>query len=120
VTKKEAVAYALSLKGAEETYPFDESTLVFKVSGKMFGLVYEKNGDVGLNLKCDPDFAQVLRQQYEGIFPGYHMNKKHWNTVLFGSDVPDDEIVNLLNLSYEIVFKSLTKKLQRELDTTHG
>ncbi len=115
MTKTEAVKLALSFNGAEETYPFDEETLVFKVAGKMFGLVYERNGDVGLNLKCDPDFSLVLRQQYEGIFPGYHMNKKHWNTVLFDSDVPNDEIVNLLNISYEIVVKSLTKKTQKAL-----
>lgn len=115
MTREEAVQYALSKKGAKETYPFDEETLVFKVGGKMFGLVYERQGDVGLNLKCDPDFSQVLRQQYEGIFPGYHMNKKHWNTILFDSDVPDDEVINLIDISYDIVFKSLTKKIQKEV-----
>lgn len=115
MTREEAIRYALSKPGATETYPFDETTLVFKVGGKMFGLVYDHKGDLGLNLKCDPDLSQVLRQQYEGVFPGYHMNKKHWNTVLFGSDVPDDEIINLMNISYDIVFKSLTKKVQKEI-----
>lgn len=119
MTVNEAVAYALSKKGAEETYPFDETTLVFKVAGKMFGLVYDKDGKYGLNLKCDPELSLVLRQQYEGVFPGYHMNKKHWNTVLFDADVPDDEIIKFVDISYDIVFKSLTKKLQKEvLETT--
>ncbi len=77
MTRKEAVEYVLSKKGAVETYPFDESTLVFKVGGKMFGLVYDHKGDLGLNLKCDPDFSLVLRGQFEGIFPGYHLNKNN-------------------------------------------
>lgn len=80
MTRKEAVEYVLSKKGAVETYPFDESTLVFKVGGKMFGLVYDHKGELGLNLKCDPDFSLVLRGQFEGIFPGYHMNKKNTGT----------------------------------------
>ena len=110
---EEAIAYCLSKKEAKETYPFDEETLVFKVAGKMFGLVYDMEGRQGLNLKCDPDLSQVLRQQYEDVFPGYHMNKKHWNTVLFNGDVPDEEIINLVDISYEIVVKSL-KKADRE------
>jgi len=118
MNKKEAIRYVLDKKGAEETYPFDETTLVFKVGGKMFGLVYERGGDVGLNLKCDPELSLVLRQQYEGVFPGFHMNKKHWNTVLFDSDVPDNEIYNFVDISYDIVLKSLTKKLQKEIETT--
>jgi len=115
MTVNEAVKYALSKKGAEETYPFDETTLVFKVAGKMFGLVYDHKGQLGLNLKCDPELNLVLRQQYEGVFPGYHMNKKHWNTILFDSDVPDEEIYKFVDISYDIVFKSLTKKLQKSV-----
>lgn len=113
MTVHEAIAYCLGKPGAEETYPFDEETLVFKVSGKMFGLVYDKDGRKGLNLKCDPELALVLRQQYEDVFPGYHMNKKHWNTVLFDGDVPDKEIVNLIDISYKIVVGKL-KKADRE------
>ncbi|MGB3366923.1 MAG: MmcQ/YjbR family DNA-binding protein [Acidaminobacteraceae bacterium] len=116
---EEAIKYCMSKKGAMETYPFDATTLVFKVgnkiTNKMFGLVYERSGEVGLNLKCDPELSLVLRAQYEGVFPGYHMNKKHWNTVLFESDVPDDEIRKFIDISYEIVLKSLTKKLQKEI-----
>lgn len=114
---KRAVQYCLSKKGAEETYPFDEETCVFKVGGKMFGLVYERDGDTGLNLKCDPELSLVLRQQYAGVFPGYHMNKKHWNTILFDSDVPDDEVYRFIDISYDIVFGKLTKKVQKEIET---
>ncbi len=114
---KEAIGYCLSKRGAQETYPFDEETLVFKVGGKMFGLVYDRDGEMGLNLKCDPELALVLRQQYEGVFPGYHMNKKHWNTVLLGSDIPDDEMRRFVDISYDIVFNKLTKKLQKEIET---
>ena len=112
---KEAVKYCLSKKGAKETYPFDETTLVFKVGNKMFGLVYDRQGDKGLNLKCNLDLNLELRQEHEGIIAAYHMNKRHWNTVIFHSDVPDEMIYKLIDNSYEIVFKSLTKKLQKEI-----
>lgn len=117
---KEAIQYCMSKKGAMETYPFDETTLVFKVgnatTNKMFGLVYERNGEVGLNLKCDPELNIVLQHQYEGIMGAYHQNKKHWLTVKFGTDVPDDEIYRLVDISYDLVFKSLTKKIRSEID----
>jgi predicted DNA-binding protein (MmcQ/YjbR family) len=119
VTVQEAINYCLAKKGAIETYPFDESTLVFKVGHgatyKMFALVYDHEGGLGLNLKADPELNLVLRQQYQGVFPGYHMNKKHWNTVLFNSDVSDEEIIKFIDISYQIVFESLTKKIQKEI-----
>jgi len=121
MTVEDAIQYCLAKKGAIETYPFDETTLVFKVGAsqtyKMFGLVYDREGDLGLNLKADPDLNLVLRQQYQGVFPGYHMAKKHWNTVLFNKDVPDDEIKKFIDISYQIVVKSLTKKVQKEIAT---
>lgn len=107
---KAAVQYCLNKPHAEETYPFDETTLVLKVGGKMFGLVYDRDDEIGLNLKCDPASAIALREKYSGITPGYHMNKQHWNTVIFNRDVPDDEIYKLMDYSYEIVYKSLTEK----------
>jgi predicted DNA-binding protein (MmcQ/YjbR family) len=115
VDVKKAIEYCLSKKGAEETYPFDETTLVFKVGGKMFGLVYDREGDKGLNLKCDPDLNLALREQYEGVIPGYHMNKTHWNTVLFDKDVPDEEIMRFVDISYDLVVKSLSKKVRSEI-----
>lgn len=120
---KTAIAYCLSKKGARETYPFDEKTLVFKVGNgakdKMFGLVYDKDGEIGLNLKCDPELNLVLRQQYKGIIAAYHQNKKHWSTVKFGMDVPDEEIYRLIDISYDLVLKSFTKKMQAEIHALH-
>lgn len=110
--------YCLSKKGVTEHFPFDEETLVFKVGGKMFALSslsqWEKN-EASVNLKCDPDKAMELRAEYEGIQPGYHMSKVHWNTVTVNSDVPARLLRDLIDHSYELVFKSLTKKLQAEI-----
>lgn len=101
--------------GVTEEFPFDNQTLVFKVMSKMFALV-----DVDLfesaNLKCDPERATQLREQYAGIKPGYHMNKKHWNTVMMDGSVPDPLIVELIDHSYDLVVTGLTKKLRDELE----
>lgn len=105
----------LALPGTTEEFPFDNKTLVFKVMGKMFAL-----GDVedfsGANLKCNPERAIELREQYYGIKPGYHMNKTHWNTVAVDSDVPTELFIELIHHSYDLVATSLTKKLQAELE----
>ena len=110
--------FCLSKKGVTEHFPFDEDTLVFKVGGKMFCLTslkqWEKD-EPSLNLKCDPDKAEELRAEYEAIKPGYHMSKKHWNTVVFHSDVNDTMMCELINTSYDLVFNSLTKKIQAEI-----
>lgn len=110
--------YCLSKKGVTEHFPFDEDTLVFKVGGKMFALSsllqWEKETP-SINLKCNPEWAEELRLQYNAIQPGYHMNKVHWNTVAVNKDVPDTMIIDLINHSYELVFKSLTKKIQIEI-----
>lgn len=111
--------YCLAKKGVTEHFPFDEDTLVFKVGGKMFALSslqqWEK-GEASINLKCDPDSALELRAEYDGINAGYHMSKVHWNTVDVDSDVPEKLLKELINHSYELVFKSLTKKLQAEIN----
>ncbi len=110
--------YCLSKKGVTEHFPFDEDTLVFKVGGKMFCLSSIKdweNGIPSLNLKCDPEHAEELRAQYDAINPGYHMSKVHWNTIDFNSDVSDKMMCELINESYDLVFKSLTKKIQTEV-----
>ncbi|MGB0895824.1 MAG: MmcQ/YjbR family DNA-binding protein [Flavobacteriaceae bacterium] len=110
--------YCLSKKMVTEHFPFDQDTLVFKVCGKMFALTSLKNWEAGeqfLNLKCDPDYAQELRDEYESIKPGYHMNKRHWNSVYScHNDIPEKLLYELIDLSYSLVVKSLTKK-QREL-----
>ncbi|QTD38880.1 MmcQ/YjbR family DNA-binding protein [Polaribacter batillariae] len=115
--------FCIAKKGVTEHFPFDDVTLVFKVMGKMFALVgldRWENGEQKINLKCDPDKAEELRGAYEGIEPGFHMSKKHWNTVIINSlDVSDDLVRKLINHSYELVVKGLTKKLQAELDNLH-
>lgn len=110
--------YCLSKNGVTEHFPFDEDTLVFKVGGKMFALSSLKeweNGNPSVNLKCDPERALELRADYEGIQPGYHMSKVHWNTIAVNSDVSLSLLKELIDHSYELVFKSLTKKLQAEI-----
>ena len=110
--------YSLSKKGVTEHFPFDEDTLVFKVGGKMFALSslsqWEK-GQPSVNLKCDPERAQELRAEYDAIQPGFHMSKTHWNTIAINESVADALVKALIDHSYELVFKSLTKKLQNEI-----
>jgi predicted DNA-binding protein (MmcQ/YjbR family) len=110
--------FCQSKKGVTEHFPFDEDALVFKVGGKMFCLTSLKQWELqepSLNLKCDPVLAIELRATYEAIEPGYHMSKLHWNTVNFNSDVNDVMMCKLINDSYDLIFKSLTKKIQLEI-----
>ena len=104
--------YCLSKKGVEESFPFDERTLVFKVMNKMFALNGIDADPPRVNLKCDPERAIELRESYSGIVPGYHMNKKHWNTVNLDDDVENKLIAELIDQSYDLVVNSLTKKDQ--------
>lgn len=105
--------YCLEKPGVTEGFPFDNETLVFKVMNKMFALSnLEKN--VSVNLKCDPERAMDLREEFEAVKPGWHMNKKHWNTVSFNMDLGDRRLLDLVDHSYELVAKSL-KKADREL-----
>lgn len=105
--------YCLSKKGVTESFPFDETTLVFKVMDKMFALT-DLEGNLSINLKCDPDKAIELREIYLSVIPGYHMNKKHWNTVLIDGSVPDRIIRTWIDHSYELVVKQLpaSKKIK--------
>lgn len=103
--------FCLSLTGAVEEFPFDEQTLVFKVGGKIFALT-DVDDFESINVKCDPETAIELREKYNDIKPGYHMNKKHWNTIAVNGDVPDAEIMRWVRHSYELVRLSLPKKVQ--------
>ena len=107
--------YCIIKKGVTEAFPFDESTLVFKVMGKMFALTGVDSFDY-INLKCDPEYAIELREQYNGVKPGYHMSKIHWNSVYLNSDISDKMVYDLIDDSYQLVVNSLTKKLQAELN----
>jgi predicted DNA-binding protein (MmcQ/YjbR family) len=105
--------HCLQKTGVTEGFPFDKNTLVFKVFGKMFALMDVDVFD-SLNLKCDPEKAIELRETYQGVQPGYHMNKKHWNTVLLNEDVSDKLLLELIDHSYELVYASLPKKVRYE------
>jgi predicted DNA-binding protein (MmcQ/YjbR family) len=110
--------FCLSKKNVTEHFPFDEDTLVFKVGGKMFCLTSLKeweNGNAKINVKCNPERAIQLREEYEAVNPGYHMSKVHWNTVSFHSDASDVEVCKWISDSYDIIFNSLTKKQQAEI-----
>lgn len=105
--------YCLVKPGAEETTPFGEDHLVFKVGGKMFALAALDELPATANLKCDPDLALELRDRYEQVKPGYHMNKKHWNTVEIDTGIPEAEIHKMIDHSYELVVKGLPKKARK-------
>ena len=108
--------YCLQKKGVEECTPFGNDTLVFKVLGKMFLLSGIETQPVQFNAKCDPEKALELREKYSCILPGYHMNKRHWNTIICDGSVSDHQIKEWINHSYELVVASLTKKLKTELE----
>lgn len=106
--------HCLTLPGTSESFPFDESTLVFKVMNKIYALV-NLDGDLSINLKCDPEKAVDLRELYSFIVPGYHMNKKHWNTVHIDEAVPGVLVKELINHSYHLVVKGLSRKDKENL-----
>ncbi len=111
--------YCAALKGTTEEFPFDSETLAFKVGGKIFcltGLDSWESGNPAINLKCNPEKAIALRQEYEAVVPGYHMSKVHWNTVAINQDASDALVLGWLNDSYNLVFASLTKKIQKEIE----
>lgn len=98
--------YCIAKKHVTESFPFGEDTLVFKVNGKIFALV-NLDGDLSINLKCDPVFATDLRERYSSVTPGYHMNKNHWNTILLDGTVPDKEVFSWIDHSYNLIIGKL-------------
>jgi len=101
--------YCLSKKASSESFPFDEVTLVFKVLNKVFAITGLDRDEFTVNLKCDPPYAIELREQYPEIQAGYHMNKKHWNTVQFEEGLDDDFLISLIDHSYDMVVKGMRK-----------
>ena len=95
----------ITKKDVNESVPFGEDTLVFKVAGKIFALA-NLDGEPSINLKCDPPLAIELRERYSSVIPGYHMNKKHWNTVLLDGTIPDNEVFRWIHHSYDLVKKT--------------
>lgn len=108
--------YCLAKKNATEGTPFGETVVVFKVVGKMFALASLDEIPTTVNLKCDPDLALELRDRYEQVRPGYHMNKKHWNTVELEAGIPDAEVRKMIDHSYELVVRSLPKAARKKLE----
>ncbi len=96
--------YCISLPDVNESFPFDQTTLVFKVNGKMF-LLTDLEGQLTMNVKCDPEKAIELREHYNCVIPGYHMNKKHWNTIIIDGSVSDKVLIQWINDSYNLVSK---------------
>ncbi len=104
--------YCLSKAGTTAEFPFGPDAEVFKVIGKMFALI-PTDAPLSISLKCDPALAEILRQTYPAVIPGYHLSKKHWNTVSVDGSVPQDEVLEMIDHSYELVVKGL-KKAERE------
>lgn len=115
MNKNDVMEYFISLKGSKLTYPFDETTEVYKVGDKMFGLISEKKGLININLKGDPDDNMMLRDMFDSIIPGFHMNKEHWNTLILDGTLEDDLVKRLISESYDIVFNKLTKKIRESI-----
>ncbi|GAB1262473.1 MmcQ/YjbR family DNA-binding protein [Aurantivibrio plasticivorans] len=131
--KQQAKHYLLSKPEAKEDFPFGDKAAVFKIAGKMFALLSRHQGRDILNLKCDPDESLALRDIFPGIIPGYHMNKRHWNTLFLDNDlvantteacnleaVPDKEVERLIDHSYTLVVRGLRKAERLALELRQG
>ena len=104
MSHKEVEEYLLSFPNARLDYPFGKDTAVYKTSDdKMFALIAEGSAPLRISLKCDPILAQTLRERYESVMPGYHLNKKHWNTIICSGQLPDEEIFGFVRHSYQLV-----------------
>lgn len=114
-TPQQLRQHCLALTGAYEDFPFGEGIAVYKVMGKMFGII----SDNGISLKCEPLLAQLLREKYDAVTPGYHLNKKHWNSIEINGTVPDDEMVELIEHSYELVVSKLRKADREKLQANN-
>ncbi|NDV46756.1 MmcQ/YjbR family DNA-binding protein [Paludibacter sp. 221] len=115
MNKEELREYCISLKGVTEHFPFDDVSLVFKVGGKMFALLPLDAIETSIALKCDPDRAIDLREQYDAVRPAYHFNKKHWNSVVSDTSISPAFMKELISHSYELVVAGLPKKVRAEL-----
>ncbi len=117
MTRQELIDHCLTFPGAYEDYPFDNAAdagawtvMRHRTNKKSFALIYERNGKLCVNLKCDPIEADILRQAFEGVLPAYHMNKEHWNTVVVGSDVPESELLRQIERSYDLIKPKVKKR----------
>lgn len=111
-------AYLLSKPGAVEDFPFGPEPLVVKVGGKMFALLTLRDAPARVSLKCDPYHAQLLREEYEAVQPGYHLDKRHWITVTLDGSLPEAEIRGLVDQSYALVFQGLSRAARRQVEAS--
>ena len=118
--ESELKRYLLSRPEAVEDYPFGPDAAVFKVADKLFALTFYRNGQLSINLKCDPLEARELRDVFAAVQPGYHMNKQHWNTVIIDGSLPRSEIERMIDNSYVLVVKGLKKAVRQGLEIRHG
>jgi predicted DNA-binding protein (MmcQ/YjbR family) len=116
MTRDDLRNYCLSLTATTEDFPFGSQAAVYKVMGKMFAILPVDETPQTLSLKCDPIEAPLLRQKYEAVRGGYHLNKTHWNTLTINSDLPDAQVVEMVEDSYLLVRQKLTKKAQKVLE----
>ncbi len=112
--------YLLSRPEAREDFPFGPDVAVMKIDAKMFATLVEAQGSARMNLKCEPDEALMLRDIFPAVIPGYHMNKRHWNTIVLDGSIPRGEIERMIDRSYALVVKSLRKPQRQALEIRHG
>ncbi len=116
-----ARSYLAGKPEAVEDYPFGPDVLVLKIAGKMFATLSETPGHAArINLKCDPDEAVMLRDIFSGVLPGYHMNKRHWNTIVLDGSIPRGEIERMIDNSYSLVVAGLPRRQRQALQIRHG
>ena len=120
MTQVELEKVLLAKNASKKEFPFDKVTAVYKVMNKMFALVSLKEGLININLKCIPDDALGYRDIYECVIPGYHMHKKHWNTIIVNGEMKDEILVQMIDESYDLVVAKLTKKEKIELASLFG
>src|SRR5258708_36086209 len=106
LTHKQVEEYILSMPNSKLDYPFDDKTAVYKVKDKMFAIIADGSKPLRISLKCDPALSSVLREKYIEVMPGYHLNKKHWNTIVLSGQLEDSQVQDLIRHSYQLVTKS--------------
>ena len=120
MNKNKVRTYCISLPLVKEDYPFGPDVQVFKIKSKLFALMTNRKGVERVNLKCDPEEAIILREIFEDVIPGYHMNKMHWNTIILNGSIPDGEIKRMIDRSYCLVVKKLKKRERESLEIKYG
>ena len=117
---QQARTYLLSKPEAEEDFPFGPEVAVMKIRGKMFATLGHAQDNARMNLKCEPQEALMLRDIFDAVLPGYHMNKRHWNTLVLDGSIPRGEIERMIDNSYALVVAGLTRRQRQALEIAHG